>query len=169
MLKIFQMEPDKHHQQVRQLFHEYLVWANGMLNREFHINFDIETMIAQNMVELDKFAPPHGRLLLGTDETDLVGCACLHRIGEDTGEVKRMYVRPEQRRRGAGRALLSALIVEARQIGYARLRLDSARFMHPAQTLYRSAGFQPIAPYAESEIPEQYRPHWVFMELGLQP
>jgi GNAT superfamily N-acetyltransferase len=40
-----------------------------------------------------------------------------------------MYVRPEARQRGLGRALINRLVEEARQIGYERLRLDSARFM----------------------------------------
>ena len=44
------------------------------------------------------------------------------------------------------------------------LFLDSARFMHAAHALYRSSGFQEIAPYPESEIPEEFRPNWIFME-----
>ena len=39
--------------------------------------------------------------------------------------------------------------------------------MQDAQALYRSLGFSLIPPYAESEIPEAFRAHWVFMELPL--
>jgi GNAT superfamily N-acetyltransferase len=79
-----------------------------------------------------------------------------------------MYVRPEFRGLGIGRALLEALIVEAREIGYSMLRLDSASFMKVAHSLYRSTGFQEIEPYPESEVPPEYQAHIVFMEKRLQ-
>ena len=78
-----------------------------------------------------------------------------------------MYVRPAYRRKGVGRALVDATIKEVRAAGYSTLRLDSARFMTDAQALYRSAGFREISPYPQSEIPEQFRVYWVFMELPL--
>jgi GNAT superfamily N-acetyltransferase len=167
VLKIVQVETDEHRRHVRELFWEYLRWANSMLNREFGISFDIKSMLEQDMVELDKFLPPEGRLLLGQYDHQIAGIACMKKIGEGIGEVKRMYVRPEYRRKGIGRALLEAVIKEARQIGYSNIRLDSTRFMKEAHALYRSVGFQDIEPYPESEIPEEYRSHWVFMEMAL--
>lgn len=82
-------------------------------------------------------------------------------------EIKRMFVRPASRGQGVGRMLLEALIAEARQIGYSTIRLDSTRFMKAAHSLYRSAGFQEIGPYQESEIPPEFHQHWVFMEKHL--
>jgi len=41
------------------------------------------------------------------------------------------------------------------------------RFMAAAHSLYRSVGFQEIEQYPESEIPEEFRQHWIFMELPL--
>ena len=40
--------------------------------------------------------------------------------------------------------------------------------MTAAHRLYRSRGFVDIDAYAESEIPDEYRSHWVFMELSLR-
>jgi len=77
-------------------------------------------------------------------------------------------VRSDYRRKGIARALLAAIIAEARFIGYSKIRLDSARFAKEAQTLYRSFGFKDVEPYSESEIPEEYRSHWAFMEMVLQ-
>jgi GNAT superfamily N-acetyltransferase len=167
MLSIVQVETDDHRRQVRDLFWEYLVWANSMLEREYAIHFDIRQTLEDDMVTLHKFAPPHGRLLLAYDQGSLAGCACLRTIGRQVGEIKRMYVRPQHRHRGIGRALIACLIDEARQMGCTTIRLDSARFMKDAQSLYHSFGFSLIAPYAESEIPEAFRSHWVFMELPL--
>jgi GNAT superfamily N-acetyltransferase len=167
MLRIYQLETDTDRACVRDLFWEYLQWANARVNEEYGIRFDIESMLDDDMLTLDKFLPPHGRLLLSEVEGQVVGLACMKRIREGIGEIKRMYVQPAFRRRGIGRALVEALIAEARGIGYPRMRLDSTRFMKAAHSLYRSVGFQEIEPYPESEIPEAFRQHWIFMELQL--
>lgn len=153
--------------QVRKLFWEYLQWANGRLNEEFDVNFDIESILEHDMAQLEIFLPPQGRLLLATEQSQAIGIACMKRIREDIGEIKRMYVRPEFQGKGIGRVLLESLIAEAKQIGYASIRLDSARFMKSAHSLYSSAGFRVIEPYPESEIPLEFQKHWVFMEKKL--
>jgi len=115
----------------------------------------------------NSFQPPDGRLLLAFDGDEAFGIGCLRRIGPGTAEIKRMYVDPSHRCRGSGRAILDQLVVAARLAGYARIRLDSSEFMAAAHRLYRSTGFDDIGPYPESEIPDEYKPHWVFMELKL--
>ena len=50
---------------------------------------------------------------------------------------------------------------------YKRIRLDSPDFMTSAHALYRSSGFITIGPYPESEIPDQFKSHWVVMERTL--
>jgi GNAT superfamily N-acetyltransferase len=167
MSRIYQIGTDEDRVHVRQLFWEYLQWGNARVNEEYGIRFDIESWLEQDMLELDKFLPPHGRLLLAEYEGQVAGLACMQRIRGDIGEIKRMYVRPAYRRKGIGRALVQHLIAEAREIGYPRVRLDSVRFMKAAHSLYRSVGFQEIEPYPESEIPEESRQHWIFMELQL--
>jgi GNAT superfamily N-acetyltransferase len=167
MAHIHQAQSKDDQLQVRKLFCEYLQWANGRLYEEFGVNFDIESILERDMAQLEIFLPPQGRLLLATEESQAIGIACLKRIREDIGEIKRMYVRPEFQGKGIGRVLLESLVAEAKQIGYATIRLDSARFMKSAHSLYRSAGFQVIEPYPESEIPPQFQKHWVFMEKKL--
>lgn len=46
-----------------------------------------------------------------------------------------MFVRPENRKQGIGRALLNRLLEEEGQTGYKRVRLDTAPFMQYIQTL----------------------------------
>ncbi len=83
-------------------------------------------------------------------------------------EIKRMYVRPDFRGKGLGRVLLQRLIDEAKAMGFPTMRLDSARFMQAAHRVYRSVGFQEIAPYEGSEVPKEIQQHWIFMELPLR-
>jgi GNAT superfamily N-acetyltransferase len=84
-----------------------------------------------------------------------------------TAEIKRMFVRPALRGTGLGGALLDRLVTEARASGFERIRLDSARFMETAHALYRSRGFVDIDEYPESEIPDEIKSYWVFMEREL--
>lgn len=168
MLEIIQAQTDEHKRHVKDLFWEYLTWTNTMLNQEFKISFDMSMVLEADLIKLHQFVPPSGRLLMAKYQDKIVGCVCLKKISEDIGEIKRMYVQPNYRRKGIGSALLAAIIEEARFIGYSKIRLDSACFAKKAQTLYRSFGFKDIEPYPESELPKEYHSHWAFMEMALQ-
>jgi putative acetyltransferase len=87
-----------------------------------------------------------------------IGCGalrCLHEealvreLGPSVGELKRMYVAPEARGRGIGRALLARLEGEARSLGLTRLVLETGRRQAEALALYRHAGFTDIPAYGE--------------------
>lgn len=107
-----------------------------------------------------RYTPPDGQLLLACLDGRPAGCVALRRIGDGTCEMKRLYVRPEFRRRGAGRALARTIIEEARRIGYKRMRLDTV--LEPAKSLYRSLGFIEIPPYQHVPVKGV-----TFMELVL--
>ena len=167
MIQITLADKEGHVQPIRELFWEYLQWANAKVKEEFGVSFDIATMLEEDMNTLDKFMPPKGRLLLGYVEHQPAGIACLKTLTPSIGEIKRMYVRPQARNKGLGRALLNQLLEEARQIGYERIRLDSARFMAEAHQLYRTSGFREIEAYEGSEIPKEFQKNWIFMEREL--
>ena len=167
-IEIIQAQAHVHAPRIRELFWEYLQWANARINEEFGVNLDIATMLERDMDELAKFLPPNGRLLLGRCNGQVAGIACMRKLGKDIGEIKRMYVCPAIRRRGVGRALVRRLLDDAHAIGYPRIRLDSARFMKQAHALYRSFGFREIEPYEGSEIPKEFQVHWIFMERDVE-
>ncbi|MFK0735081.1 MAG: GNAT family N-acetyltransferase [Gloeotrichia echinulata GP01] len=169
MLQIIQVETDEHKNHVQEIFWEYFNETKLIFSQEFGINLDVNTFSEQYLTQIDQFAPSEGRLLLGQYDGQIAGCVCLRKIGEDIGEIKRMYVKPELRRKAIGRYLLQAIINEASQIGYTHLRLDTGLYAKEALALYRRFGFQNIVPYVEkTEIPQKYRANWVFMELKLK-
>ncbi|HVN20053.1 MAG TPA: GNAT family N-acetyltransferase [Dongiaceae bacterium] len=99
------------------------------------------------------YAPPEGRLLLAEVENQLAGCVALHKLEEDICEMKRLYLRPQFRGKGLGRALADRIIAEARQIGYRRMRLDTVEpVMKDAVAMYRKLGFREVAPYCTNPI-----------------
>jgi GNAT superfamily N-acetyltransferase len=164
MVKVITAKKDQHVLQIRELFLEHLQWANAKVKEEFEVSFNTAAMLEGDMKDLDKFMPPQGRLLLAYNENRLAGMACLKALTPHIGEIKRMYVRPGNRKQGLGRALLNWLLEEARQIGYEQVRLDSAPFMTEAHHLYQTAGFTEIDAYEGSEVPKELRGHWIFME-----
>jgi len=167
MIQIIIANKEQHAQPIRELFREYLEWGNTKLYEEFGVKFDTPELVESTIQHLDWFMPPKGRLLLGSVDDQPMGIACLKALTDSIGEIKRMYVRPEARNRGLGRALLDRLLEEARQIGYERIRLDSARFMTAAHKLYRTSGFREIEAYEGSEIPKEFQKNWIFMEREL--
>ncbi len=68
-------------------------------------------------------------------------------LGNDIGEIKRMYVKPTARRAGVARAVLAELETRARMLGYTRLRLETGIRQPEAIALYESFGYTPIEPY----------------------
>ena len=129
------------------LFRDYA--ASLPVGLEFQ-GFDAE------LVELPgKYAPPGGELLLarGGDGAAL-GCVALRPL-ESAGvcEMKRLYVRPEARGLGLGRALVAAIIATAEQRGYAEMRLDSLPSMIGAMAVYRRFGFVAIPAYCYNPVP----------------
>jgi ribosomal protein S18 acetylase RimI-like enzyme len=110
------------------------------------------------------YAAPKGELFVAWDAVDrAVACIGLRPLG-DNGicEMKRLYVLPEARSFGLGKALTDAVIEAARTRRYSALRLDTLATMIAATNLYERMGFRRISPY--------YGPTpagTIFMELEL--
>ena len=167
MIQFIQATSKEDFIKVKELFIEYMEWVLENLSEEYGITFDVRELVSQDMDNIEIFSPPHGRLLLVTVDSNVVGLSCLRNIGDGIGEIKRMYIQPKFRGKGYGKGLMEYLYQEAKKIGYHSLRLDSVNFMKAAHGLYRSFGFKEREPYPESEIPEEIHEYWVFMELEL--
>jgi GNAT superfamily N-acetyltransferase len=97
----------------------------------------------------NEVAEGNGVFLVALRDDEPLGCGALRRIEERSGEVKRMYVRPQARGLGIGRALLAALEAEARALGLTRLLLETGTRQIEALGLYRQTGFADIPAYGE--------------------
>jgi putative acetyltransferase len=86
--------------------------------------------------------------LVARDEAGrAVGCGALRPLDDGAVELKLMYVRPEDRGRGLGWVILTALEAEAQRQGFGFVRLETGDFQPEALALYRAAGYREIPPY----------------------
>jgi putative acetyltransferase len=132
---------------VRDLIREYLRWLD--------IDIAIQGFEAELPHFPGRYSPPAGDLLVAqSDVGGALGCICLQPLEvPGTCEVKRLYVRPEARGKGLGRALATSAIERASTLGYREMMLDTLPWMTSAIAIYRSLGFAPISPYWNNLVP----------------
>ena len=121
------------------LFQEY---ANSLNISLAFQNFDEELNIINSM-----YGSPTGCLLLVYDNELPIACAAYRKIGEDICELKRMYIKPNYRRKGIGQEMMNILCTRAKLNGYSLMRLDTLDSMTPAIKLYSNNGFYTINAY----------------------
>ena len=91
-----------------------------------------------------------GAVLFAAREGETVlGVGALAQVGPDHGELKSMHTSARARGRGVGRAILAAILDEARAQGMARVSLEtgSAEMFAPARALYAAHGFADCPPF----------------------
>jgi putative acetyltransferase len=120
----------------------------GALNAELSSRYP-EPGATHFRLDAEEVAEGRGAFLIAYRSGQPVGCGALRRIDARTGEIKRMYVSPEERGRGVGRVILETLEVEARGLGIARPVLETGARQPEAIALYERAGFSTIAPFGE--------------------
>jgi len=130
------------------------------LFREYESSLGVDLCFQGFEAELDtlpgRYSPPGGVLLLARHGQRGLGCGALRRFGapdQRIGELKRLYVRPEARGAGIGRAIAGRLIAEAVARGYHTLFLDTLDTLQAAMRLYESLGFERTAAYYDNPLP----------------
>lgn len=148
---------------------EYLSWIGEEIKK--HYDLDAISILGQsirdfaenNVEELTSYKPPEGIFYILQIKDKIIGMGAFRKLKVDTGEIKRMYIRPEFRGRGFGKALLKQLLNKGKEFGCSRILLDTGLFMSAAQHVYSSAGFQEIAKYPETEVPLEMQPYWIYL------
>lgn len=139
----------------------------------------VHALLREHLEDMHRWSPPESvhALDLGAlraadirfwtlwEGEELLGCGALKALDSSHAEIKSMRTARAHLRRGVARAMLDHLIAVARELGYARLSLETGSMaaFEPARALYASAGFQPCPPFGD------YRPdpNSVFMTREL--
>ena len=85
--------------------------------------------------------------VIGMVDGQAAACGCFKPLDTHSAEIKRMYVRPEWRRRGFSEQLLVALELWARELGLSQLVLETGKGQPEALALYHKRGFVVTANY----------------------
>jgi putative acetyltransferase len=141
---------------------------------------EVRALLREHLSNMYSLSPPDSVHALGLDglkgpdvtfwtvweDAVLLGCGALKELDPTHGEVKSMRTPAHMRRRGAGRAVLTHILAEARARGYRRVSLETGSMaaFTPAQKLYESFGFVYCGPFG----PYKVDPYSTFMTLDLR-
>ncbi len=103
----------------------------------------IERSLVEEIDRIDDYYRDHnGGFWVAIDDNGVVGMFGLEQVAPDALELRRMYVDPNQRRRGIARTMLSFAETECDRRGFGRLDLSTSELQGDALALYRNAGYR---------------------------
>ncbi len=173
MVEFIQADLGVHRALLVDLNEEYLGWIVGNLQKLYGIDAmsivhqTVRQYAERTIDEIAVFVPPEGIFYLLKEGENAIGMGGLRRVRKGVAEIKRMYVKPEYRGKGLGKALLQQLLRKGQEFGFSLILLETGKFMTAAHRLYRSAGFAERPEYPETEVPPELRPLWLFMEKSI--
>jgi len=152
---------------------QYLEWLEQNIRRDFGLEMTsmlgvpIPDYVATTLDKLCAAQPPVGVFYIIRRDGQPAGMGGVRRTPDGASEMKRVFVRPDQRGGGLGTIIVKRLIADAEAFGYSAMRLDSGPFMTSAHKLYEAEGFRDRQPYEGAEVPADVRHNWRFMERPL--
>ncbi len=132
-------------QTARQLFSEYAA--------ELQENLCFQSFDDELKDPLKKYGHPHGSLILAYYNDQPVACIALQPLQNGGCEMKRLYVQPQYRKHKIAAALVEALLLDGRQLGYTKMKLDTLERLQPAIHLYKKYGFIEATAYYANPLP----------------
>jgi len=136
------------------------------LLKTYAASFAVDLFALDGLAEELKNMPAYycapGLLLLVKQQHRTVGCVGLREKASGVGELKRLYVLPENQSEGIGQALITRLVEQAQDRCFRLIQLEVLRSSESALFLYRRLGFKEIPLYCNRTVSDL-----VAMELRL--
>lgn len=147
MIGIKPCKKDSDFRFAQQIVKDYIRWLNT------HLSFqDID----KELSDLPSiYGPPNGLFLRAWHGDELAGDVGVRMLEPTVCEMKRLYVYDRFKNKGIGQRLCTALIQEAKNQGYEKMRLDTLGRMKSAIGLYISLGFKEIESYRFTQTQQQ--------------
>ena len=98
-------------------------------------------------LQLDELVAPRGAFVVARLDGHLAGGVGVRALGpleSHTGEVKRLWVRPDLRRRGLAVALMDQIIIEARGLAQREIYLETGPLQPEAVAFYEATGWRRV-------------------------
>ena len=164
---------EAHKKQFYELNFEYASWV---AERYYQVhNIDLESVHGKSnrdyvrdfLQDFTRVSSRNGIIYIIMNEGNVVGMGALIKQHEGIGEIKRMYIQPAYRGRNLGKKMISKLIETGRELGFSKLRLETADIFETAVHLYHSVGFKDIDEYLGGEVSHSLGNTVKYMELDL--
>ena len=120
----------------------YALW-DEWVERESPVPSWVEGALEGTRAQIE-VAISSGCAVIAEERGDVLGFACGVVKGRRTGDLTELYVRPNARRRGIGRALVRAVVVALRERGVVSVTGGVGPENAAARSFYENAGFQTV-------------------------
>lgn len=137
----------------------------ALIERQLEFGRAVSPPEDAHALEVDELADPAITLFAARAGEEVLAIGALKRLDEQHGELKAMHTDAAARGMGLGRAMLARLLEEARLRDLRRVSLETGAMAEfaPARALYKGAGFEPCAPFADYVE----SPNSVYLSLAL--
>jgi len=131
------------------------------LDAMFH---DLYPAESNHLVDIETLAKSDIHFYVVRRSGEAIGTGALWHRDPHYGEIKRIYVTPQARGLKLGKLILEAIEDNARQHGFATIKLETGTLQPEALGLFAKCGFVTCGPFADYPTDDPYS---VFMEKRL--
>ena len=100
-------------------------------------------------LNLDKIDNKNGIFIVASSEQKPLACGAISKLENGVGEIKRVYVRKEARRKGIAKLMMAKLEAEAIKLGFEQLKLETGDRQPESLGLYALLGYKKIPNFGE--------------------
>ncbi len=117
----------------------------ALLGAELQIRDGAEHSFYAQFNKIDKIR----EVVVAYENEKAVGCGAFKEFSADVAEIKRMFVRPENRGRGIAGKILTELETWAKELNYSECVLETGVKQPEAIRLYKKSGYEKIPSYGQ--------------------
>ncbi len=88
-------------------------------------------------------------VIVAYENNEAIGCGAIKKFDDNSMEIKRMYVLPEQRGKGVAQGILAALESWTLELGFEKCVLETSKTMLDAVALYQKCDYKIISNYGQ--------------------
>ncbi len=117
----------------------------ALLDRDLQIRDGAEHSFYAQFNKIDKIR----HVVVAYEDGEAVGCGAIKEYENGVAEIKRMFVKPENRGRGIAGKILTELETWAKELNFSECILETGVKQPEAIRLYQKSGYEKIPSYGQ--------------------
>ncbi len=113
--------------------------------KEYGLESDLDTTDSDLIQIHDSYQKRGGYFLVLEKEREILGCAGIYYLNDSECELRKMYLDHSIRGKGMGKFLLEQMLSKAINLGFSKMRLETASVLKEAISLYIRYGFKQVS------------------------